>query len=205
MKQNIEVTDPRLSEEGRRKKRNRLLKKMKLEKLRHIFRGRGRTLKCEEFPELAGILESAFGEGDRLDRDGGGLESHPRLTDTVLYRAADSNTIMKHARETILALAPGFKISLSTCFNYTQNYREGMYQARRHHSGRGVNACLSLHKPPRIRVEQFVINLHWFTQNVNLTLDMAHSMPNNFLVDSKGAKAKINADVSPVQKPGKSW
>ena len=135
MKQNIEVTDPRLSEEGRRKKRNRLLKKMKLEKLRHIFRGRGRTLKCEEFPELAGILESAFGEGDRLDRDGGGLESHPRLTDTVLYRAADSNTIMKHARETILALAPeGLKIRLPTCFNYTQNYQEETCQARRHHS-----------------------------------------------------------------------
>ena len=30
-------------------------------------------------------------------------------------------------------------------------------------------------------------------------------MSNNFLVDSKDAKAKINADVSPVQKPGKSW
>ena len=206
MRHKIEVTDPTLSEEGRRKKRNRLLQKMKLEKLRHVFKGRGRSLKCEEFPDLAGILEFAFGEGDRVDRASGGLKSHPRLTDTVLYRAADSNTIMKHARETILALAPeGFKISLSTCFNYTQNYREGTYQARRHHSGRGVNACLSLHKPPRIGVEQFVINLHWSTQNVNLTLDMAHSMSNNFLVDSKDAKAKINADVSPVQKPGKSW
>ena len=113
---------------------------------------------------------------------------------------------MRHARETILALAPeGFKISLSTCFNYTQNNREGTYQARRHHSGRGINACLSLHKPPRIGVEQFVTNLHWSTQNVNLTLDMAHSFPNEILNDSKDAKAKINADVSPVQKPGKSW
>lgn len=206
MKQGIEVTEPTMSEEARRKKCNRLLQKMKIEKLRHIFKGRGRSLKCEEFPDLAGILEFAFGEGDRVDRAGGGLESHPRLTDTVLYRAADSNTIMRHARETILALAPeGFKISLSTCFNYTQNYREGTYQARRHHSGRGINACLSLHKPPRIGVEQFVINLHWSTQNVNLTLDMAHSFPNEILVDSKDAKAKISADVSPVQKPGKSW
>ena len=34
---------------------------------------------------------------------------------------------------------------------------------------------------------------------------MAHSMPNNFLVDSKDVKAKINTDVSPIQKPGKSW
>ena len=87
MMHKIEVTDPTLSEEGRRKKRNRLLQKMKLEKLRHVK-----------------IV--AFGEGDRVDRAGGGLESHPRLTNTVLYRAADSNTIMKHVRETILALAP---------------------------------------------------------------------------------------------------
>jgi len=34
---------------------------------------------------------------------------------------------------------------------------------------------------------------------------MAHSFPNEILVDSKDAKAKVNADVSPVQKPGKSW
>ena len=47
-------------------------------------------------------------------------------------------------------------------------------------------------------------SIHWSTQNVNLALDMTYSMHNNFLVDSKEAKAKINADVSPVQKPGKS-
>lgn len=206
MKQKIDVNEMSMTEEGKRRKRNRILQKMKMEKLRHVFKGRGRSLKCEDFPDLAGILEFAFGEGDRVDRAGGGLESHPRLTDTVLYRAADSNTIMRHARETILALAPeGFKISLSTCFNYTQNYREGTYQARRHHSGRGINACLSLHKPPRTGVEEFVINLHWSTQNVNLTLDLTHSLPNDILVDSKDAKAKINADISPVQKPGKSW
>ena len=198
MKSEIQVIDPSKTEEAKRKKRNRLLQAMKLEKLRHVFKGRGRKLKCEEFPDLTGILEFAFGESDRVDRAGGGLESHPRLTDTVLYRAADSNTIMKQARETILALAPeGFSISLSTCFNYTQNYREGTYQAKRHHSGRG--------KPPRIGVEQFVINVHWSTQNVNLTLDLAHSLPNCIMVDSKDAKAKIHSDVSPVQKPGKTW
>ena len=192
--------------DAERKKNNCVLERMKLEKLRHIHKGRGRKLKCEEFPDLAGILEFAFGEGDRVDRAGGGLESHPRLTDTVLYRAADSNTVMRQARETILALAPeGFNISLSSCFNYTQNYREGTYQAKRHHSGKGINARLSLHKPPRIGVEQFVINLHWSTQNVNLTLDLSHAHPDNIMVDSKDAKAKIHADVSPVQKPGKTW
>ena len=202
---NVDETD-KLTTEGKRRKKYRLLQKMKMEKLRHIFKGRGRNLKSDEFPDLAGILEFAFGESDRVDRAGGGLESHPRLTDTVLYRAADNNTIMKHARETILALAPeDFSISLSSCFNYTQNYREGTYQAKRHHAGRGINACLSLHKPPRTGVEQFVINLHWSTQNVNLTLDCANLFRENVLVDSKDAKAKVNADVSPVQKPGKTW
>ena len=71
---------------------------MKLEKLRHVFEGRGRMLKCEEFPDLPAVLEFAFGESDRIERGGGGLESHPRLTDTVLYRAADSKTIMKDAK-----------------------------------------------------------------------------------------------------------
>ena len=85
-------------------------------------------LKCEEFPDLSAILEYAFGESDRIDRGGGGLESHPRLNDTVLYHSADNNTIMRDARETILALAPKeFNISLSSCFNYTQNYKEGTY------------------------------------------------------------------------------
>ena len=124
MKSNKQVTGS-MTEEAKRRKRNRLLQKMKLEKLRHVFKGRGRKLKSKQFPDLAGILEFASGEGDRVDRAGGGLESHPRLTDTVLYRATDSNTIMKNARETILALAPeGFTISLSTLITRKTTERE---------------------------------------------------------------------------------
>jgi hypothetical protein len=207
MKRNIEQTaDPILTGEPARRKKYRMLQKMKLEKLRHVFKGRGRLLKSDQFPDLAGVLEFCFGEGDRIDRAGGGLESHPRLIDTVLYRAADSNTIMKHARETILALAPeGFNISLSSCFNYTQNFKEGTYQAKRHHSGKGINVCLSLHKPPRIGNEQFVINLRWSTHNVNLTMDHAHLNSRSVMIDSKDAKAKVHTDISPVQKPGKTW
>ena len=119
-------------------------------------------IKWEEFPDIAGILEFTFGKGDRVDRAGGRLESHPRLTDTVLYRAVDSHTIMQNERETILASAPErFSISLASCFNYTQNYHEGTYQAKRHHFGKGINACLSLHNPWTTGVEHFVINLHW--------------------------------------------
>ena len=109
---------------------------MKLERLRHIYEGRGRQLKWEGFPDLAGILEFAFGEGNGVDRAGGGLASHLRLTATVLYWAADSNTVMRRAREAILALAPeGFNISLSYCFNYTQNYREDTPQTTTHWCG----------------------------------------------------------------------
>ena len=90
LKSEIQVMDPLMTEEVKRKKRNRLLQSMKFEKLRiHVFKGRGRKLKYETFPDLTGILEFAFGESDRVDRAGGGLESHRRLTDTVLYRAAD--------------------------------------------------------------------------------------------------------------------
>lgn len=63
--------------DAERKKNNRILEHMKLEKLRHIHKGRGRKLKCEEFPDLAGILEFAFGEGDRSRQGGRWLRKPP--------------------------------------------------------------------------------------------------------------------------------
>lgn len=52
--------------------------------LRHQFKSSrniaGRKLKIEEFPDIAAILEHEFGDGDRIKRGGGGLESHPKLT-----------------------------------------------------------------------------------------------------------------------------
>lgn len=36
-------------------------------------------------------------------------------------------------------------------------------------------------------------------------MDWAHLAPDNMLVYSRDAKAKIQASVSPVQRPGKSW
>ena len=101
MQSEIDALDTSLSGEALRRKKYRTLQKMKLTNLRHVFQGRGRELKREEFLDLAAILEYAFAEGDRIDRAGGGLESHPRLIDTVLYRATDSNTIMRNARETL--------------------------------------------------------------------------------------------------------
>jgi hypothetical protein len=171
-----------------------------LKEIKTIASGRGRKLKCEEFPELATALMYAFGEID--GHDGGGLEAHPRLTNGTLYRSSGSAMIMKRAREIVLSLAPeGFTISLSACYNYTENFRAGSAEAKRHHAGKGVNAQLSLRKPPRTGVEQVVINLHWSTANVNVLLD---SSPSSVLI-SKDAKAIIPADIAPVQRPGHSW
>ena len=36
-------------------------------------------------------------------------------------------------------------------------------------------------------------------------MDFAHVHSNNVMIDSKDAKAKVQADVSPVQKPAKTW
>ena len=126
----------------------RVISQRKFKEIRIIAEGRGRKLKSTEFPELASVLSYAFGEHD-IKESGGGLESHPQLTTGTLYRSSDSATTMKKAREILLSLSPqAFQISLSSCYNYTENYRKGSAQAKRHHEGRGVNAPLSLKKPP---------------------------------------------------------
>ena len=136
---------------------------------------------------------------------GGGLEAHPRLTIGTMYKSSDSVLTMKRAREILLSCAPqGFRISLSACYNYTENYRAGSKQASQHHAGKDVNASLSLRKPPRTGVEHLVVNLHWTTANVNLLIDGAHGLPNAIVV-SKDAKAVVPSEISPVQIQGHSW
>ena len=184
---------------------NRIISARKLKEIKTIAKGRGRKLKIEQFPQLATALEYAFGELDVSEGGGGGLESHPRLTTGTLYRSVDNVTAMKRAREILLSLAPeGFSISLSCCYNYTNNYRRGSLQAKRHHANRQINADLSLKKPPRIGVPQLIVNLHWTTGNVNMLVDSTLSLPQS-VVMSKDAKSIILADSSPVQLPGPSW
>ena len=96
-------------------------------------KGRGRKLKCEEFPELAQYLEFEFGEGDRVLSGGGGLQADPRLLDRTLFKAADNATLMRHAKEMLCKIKPDFKISTSCLYTYTMNYRKGTKQAERHH------------------------------------------------------------------------
>ena len=165
----------------------RVISARKLREIKTIAEGRGRKLKSTQFPELPTVLLYAFGEYN-VKEDGGGVEAHPRLTTGTLYRAVDNVTTMKRARDILLYLAPSaFQISLSPCYNYTENYRKGNRQAIQHHSGKGVNAPLSLKKPPRIGVEQLVVNLHWTTANVNLIVDSCQELSHCSVI-SKDAK-----------------
>ena len=86
--------------------------KLKKEMFKTVADGRGRKIKCEEFPELAQYIEFTFGEGDRVLQGGGGLEADRQLLDTTLFKAADNVTIMHHAKELVNRVKI-FKIRLS--------------------------------------------------------------------------------------------
>ena len=107
----------------------RIVTARKAKEMRTIAEGRGRLLKSDSFPELGILLEGIF--------EGSGMESHPRLIDSTLYKAISNAMTMRKAREILLTLAPkDFNIALSSCFNYTQNYKAGTAQAKRHHDGK---------------------------------------------------------------------
>ena len=183
----------------------RIANKRKLKEILHIAPGRGRKLKCEENPMLVPLLEYAFMEADIIE-GGGGVQSHPRLIDDTLYRTSDNVTNMKQARQLVMAMSnPDFNISLSCCYNYTQNYKKNTMQAKRHHDGREINAKISFHNPPRVGVEKFVVNIHWSLANINFIVDDCEENKNNYMVDSKDAKSIVPGDISPVQKPMKTW
>lgn len=176
-------------------------------KLPEQYDNRGRMLKHEQFPEMSRIIEGIFEAGSMDETSGGGLESHPRLITSTRYRSIDNALFMHQARRILLSCAPpNFTISLSSCYNYTENYRENSSQAKRHHAGRNINANISLRRPPRDAVvdNKQVVNLHWSTCNVNYIVDTATN-DKSFMIDSKDAKRIVLADCCPVQKPGKTW
>jgi hypothetical protein len=100
---------------------------------------------------LNNVLEGIFSQGS--DGIHGGLVYHPRLTTDIMYKSKDKNLFMRQACETLIKVAPpGFGISLSSCYNYTESYKENTLSAKRHHAGKWVNPCISLKCPPRIGV-----------------------------------------------------
>lgn len=120
----------------------RILNKRRVNMYRQKYESRGRELKVDQYPELTSILETFFDEG--------GMEAHPRLTTTTIFRHQQNNLFMWQARERILLHSPDFfKISLSSCYNYTMNYRERSRAAAQHHHGKNINADISLKRPPR--------------------------------------------------------
>ena len=139
------------------------------------------------------MIEYEFGDGDRLKRGGGGLESHSKLENDTLYCAADNKTNMADARLALMPLVPeDFSISLSCCYNYTQNFRKGTHEARCHHEGLGINVCASLHKAPDTApIKDSVVNVHWSSANVNAILDEADESPSEMFVDSYDAKQVV--------------
>lgn len=179
--------------------------KLKEDNMNSIAEGRGRKLKCEEFPELARYIEFAFGEGDRILRGGGGLQEDPRLIDPRLFKAADNATVMRDVKEMLKTVKPEFSISTSCLYTYTKNYRKGTLQAKRYHHGREINANVSLHKAPNTLEQLHPLNSHWTTSNVNYLVDSASENPSGFFLDSKGAKCIVCGDIPPVLKPGKTW
>ena len=83
--------------EAQRRLYKRIIQQRKIKEIRQRASGAGRYLKSEEYPELSTVLEFAFGEHDCREMGGGGLESHPRLTNGVLYRTHDNKTNMIEA------------------------------------------------------------------------------------------------------------
>ena len=193
-----------MTNEQQRRLTKRIIAQRKQKEFKLQFETRGRALKADLFPELKLVLEEIFSHGTSGML--GGLESHPRLTTDIMYRSRDNTLYMRQAREILLKVVPpGFGISLKSCYNYTESYKEKTYSAKRHHAGKDVNARISLKCPPRTNVSKHVVNLHWTTKNVNLLLESTVRCESNCLVDSKDAKTIICGDIQPVQYPGKSW
>lgn len=128
------------------------------------------------------------------------------MCENTLYKAIDNKTIMREARDVILALADeNFDVSLSCLYTYTMNYKKGTNQAKRHHVGRNVNTKISLHKAPSTGDFKHLVNAHWSTSHVNFICDEANQYEASCMIDSKDAKCIINGELPPVLKPGKTW
>ncbi|CAG2257096.1 unnamed protein product [Mytilus edulis] len=177
---------------------HRRISKMKAKAFKSRAKGAGRTKIADQFPQLAEVLELAFGEGSKI---------HPRLENDTRYKNPNLALTMSQAREILLTAASEKipNIALSTCYTYTQNFRKNTYQAKRHHFGQDVNAKISLKKLPRVGMMEERANAHYCRAHVNFELEKAASEETDTLVDAKDAKGIVCSDIDPVQNIGKSW
>ena len=113
--------------------------------------------------------------------------------------------MMQQVKEGLNTIKPEFVVSTSCLYTYSNNYKKGTIQAKRHHHGKDVNANVSLHKAPNTSEKVHPLNAHWTSAHVNYLVDSAAENPNGFFLDSKDAKCIVCGDIAPVLKPGKTW
>ncbi|VDI69486.1 Hypothetical predicted protein [Mytilus galloprovincialis] len=165
---------------------------MKAKAFKSRAKGADRTKIADQFPQLAEVLELAFGEGSKI---------HLRLENDTRYKNPNLALTMSQAREILLTTASEKipNIALSTCYTYTQNFRKNTYQAKRHPFGQDVNAKISLKKLPRVGMMEERANAHYCRAHVNFELEKAASEETDTLVDAKDAKGIVCSDIDPVQ------
>jgi hypothetical protein len=128
-----------LTNEQQRRLTNIMIAQRKQKRCQLAYEKRGRRLKANIFPDLKIVLEAIVSHCS--SGMVGGLESHPRLTTDVMYRTKDNNLYMRQARDYLLKCAPpGFGISLKSCYNYTESYKETLILLNATMLGQDVNA-----------------------------------------------------------------
>ena len=127
-----------------------------------------------------------------ISSGGWGVDAYPRLTTGTPYRAADSATPVKEARQ-ILA-STGFSVSLSSTPKpiaraaFNQNVI--------------TTTKMSLSKKIMDWSWEGVLNPHWLTTNITYRVDTSQGMSSSLL--SKGAEAIIPGDIVLELHPGLS-
>ena len=158
--------------------------------------GSGRKYLAEKYPELITLMMTLF------DAGGDGFQSHPRLICDTLF--LQKSTWMNMPRcVSILQNVYDIPISLSAAYTYTENFRSGSFQARRHHEHKKVNPGISLKKSTRDGSQEMSINDHYAQADVNYSIEavlLAHGK-----VLARDDKSLVHCDVEVVQRPSKSW
>lgn len=157
--------------------------------------GAGRPSFCSVYPNLTVIMLNLF------DTCSEGLRSHPRLIcDTLFLNAKESWMDMPRCCS-ILQQLYDIPIKLSTAYTYTQSFKAGTYQAKRHQHEN--TADISLHRSTRDANIDKSINSHFATSDVQYSLSDMYMKKGSII--ARDNKAKVHCDCEVVQRPSKSW
>ncbi len=173
--------------------------KQRKEKLSKTGRvdGSGRPFKCHQYPKMTEIMLQLF------DSAGLGFQSHPRLICETLYLDKDTSWMNMTRVHRILTEILGYQVSKSCLYTYTENFKSGTYQAKRHHENKGVNPNICLKKATRDGHVDKSINSHYQSADMNYAL--ADICRRGGMRVGRDNKALVYTDVQIVQRPSKSW